>query len=40
VHAGIQVCAALEEDAATMVHLAVPQRHDDSLPPECWRRNC
>lgn len=40
VHAGIQVCAALEEDVATVVHIAVPQRQDASLPAECWRRNC
>lgn len=40
VHAGIAVCAALDEDVATVVHIAVPQRHDESLPAECWRRNC
>jgi hypothetical protein len=40
VHAGIQVCSALQEDVATTVHLAVPQRHDETLPAECWRRNC
>ncbi|SRR6266498_1355332 len=40
VHAGIQVCSVLEEDVATVVHVAVPQRHDEGLPAECWRRNC
>lgn len=40
VHSGIAVCSALEEDVATTVHLAVPQRHDASLPAACWRRNC
>lgn len=40
VHAGIQVCSVLEEDVATVVHIAVPQRHDVTLPAECWRRNC
>jgi hypothetical protein len=40
VHAGIQVCSVLEEDAATVVHVAVPQRHDEGLPAACWRRNC
>lgn len=40
VHQGIAVCSALQEDVCTVVHLAVPQRHDESLPPECWRRNC
>jgi hypothetical protein len=40
VHAGIQICSALEEDVALVVHLAVPQRHDANLPAECWRRNC
>lgn len=40
VHAGISVCGALQEDVCTVVHLAVPQRQDESLPAECWRRNC
>jgi hypothetical protein len=40
VHQGIAVCSALEEDVCTVVHLAVPQRHDETLPAACWRRNC
>jgi hypothetical protein len=40
VHQGISVCGALQEDVCTVVHLAVPQRHDESLPAACWRRNC
>lgn len=39
VHAGIQTCSVLQEDAATMVHFDVGRRNDPGLPPQCWRRD-